>query len=151
MARIPESGASAALWRHLPTLSEPPPGRSLPGDRLTDAALIAFAGALGGIAPHPELGSHPGDGPLLLAGLPANLEHHPYRPITQLPGIPLGLWHDSILSKDRSLQDSRGGLTFARVQQRLDNNKRFASRNSTLPPSLLQGLAACAACVALST
>jgi len=49
MARIPESGARAALWRHLPTLSEPPPGRSLPGDRLTDAALIAFAGALGGI------------------------------------------------------------------------------------------------------
>jgi len=49
MARIPESGARAALWRHLPALSEPPPGRSLPGDRLTDAALIAFAGALGGI------------------------------------------------------------------------------------------------------
>ena len=36
--------------------------------------------------------------------------------------------------------------TFARVQQRLEDNKRFATRNSKLPPSLLQGLAACAAC-----
>jgi site-specific DNA recombinase len=36
--------------------------------------------------------------------------------------------------------------TFARVQQRLEDNKKFATRNSTLPPSLLQGLAACAAC-----
>jgi len=36
--------------------------------------------------------------------------------------------------------------TFARVQQRLADNKRFATRNSTLPPSLLQGLAACSAC-----
>ena len=36
--------------------------------------------------------------------------------------------------------------TFARVQQRLADNKKFATRNSTLPPSLLQGLAACAAC-----
>jgi site-specific DNA recombinase len=36
--------------------------------------------------------------------------------------------------------------TFARVQQRLEDNKKFAPRNSTIPPSLLQGLAACAAC-----
>ena len=36
--------------------------------------------------------------------------------------------------------------TFARVQQRLADNKKFATRNSTIPPSLLQGLAACAAC-----
>jgi site-specific DNA recombinase len=36
--------------------------------------------------------------------------------------------------------------TFARVGQRLEDNKKFATRNSTLPPSLLQGLAACAAC-----
>jgi DNA invertase Pin-like site-specific DNA recombinase len=35
--------------------------------------------------------------------------------------------------------------TFARVVQRLAENKRFAARNSTAP-SLLQGLAACAAC-----
>jgi site-specific DNA recombinase len=35
--------------------------------------------------------------------------------------------------------------TFARVAQRLADNKRFASRNSKIP-SLLQGLAACAAC-----
>jgi site-specific DNA recombinase len=35
---------------------------------------------------------------------------------------------------------------FARVQQRLADNKKFATRNSTLPPSLLQGLAACSAC-----
>ncbi len=35
--------------------------------------------------------------------------------------------------------------TFARVQQRLGDNKRFASRNSKVP-SLLQGLAACSAC-----
>jgi site-specific DNA recombinase len=35
--------------------------------------------------------------------------------------------------------------TFARVAQRLADNKRFASRNSKVP-SLLQGLAACAAC-----
>ena len=35
--------------------------------------------------------------------------------------------------------------TFARVQQRLADNKRFASRNSKVP-SLLQGLAACSAC-----
>ena len=35
--------------------------------------------------------------------------------------------------------------TFARVQQRLADNKRFASRNAKVP-SLLQGLAACASC-----
>ena len=35
--------------------------------------------------------------------------------------------------------------TFARVQQRLQDNKRFATRGSKVP-SLLQGLAACAAC-----
>jgi len=35
--------------------------------------------------------------------------------------------------------------TFERVQQRLEDNKRFASRNSKVP-SLLQGLAACSAC-----
>ena len=35
--------------------------------------------------------------------------------------------------------------TFARVAQRLADNKRFASRNSKMP-SLLQGMAACAAC-----
>jgi DNA invertase Pin-like site-specific DNA recombinase len=35
--------------------------------------------------------------------------------------------------------------TFARVQQRLADNKRFAARNTKVP-SLLQGIAACAAC-----
>jgi site-specific DNA recombinase len=35
--------------------------------------------------------------------------------------------------------------TFARVQQRLADNKKFATRGSKVP-SLLQGLAACAAC-----
>ena len=35
--------------------------------------------------------------------------------------------------------------TFERVQQRLADNKRFASRNSKVP-CLLQGLAACSAC-----
>src|SRR5215468_10206818 len=35
--------------------------------------------------------------------------------------------------------------TFGRVQQRLADNKRFASRNSKVP-SLLQGLAACSGC-----
>jgi hypothetical protein len=35
--------------------------------------------------------------------------------------------------------------TFDRVQQRLADNKRFASRNSKVP-SLLQGLAACSSC-----
>jgi site-specific DNA recombinase len=35
--------------------------------------------------------------------------------------------------------------TFGRVQQRLEDNKRFAARNTKVP-SLLQGLAACSAC-----
>ena len=35
--------------------------------------------------------------------------------------------------------------TFARVQQRLADNKRLAARNTKVP-SLLQGLAACTAC-----
>ena len=35
--------------------------------------------------------------------------------------------------------------TFDRVQQRLEDNKRFASRNAKVP-SLLQGLAACSSC-----
>ena len=35
--------------------------------------------------------------------------------------------------------------TFARVQKRLADNKRFAARNTKVP-SLLQGLAACSAC-----
>jgi site-specific DNA recombinase len=35
--------------------------------------------------------------------------------------------------------------TFARAAKRLEDNKRFASRNTTVP-SLLQGLAACAIC-----
>src|SRR5579859_2153270 len=35
--------------------------------------------------------------------------------------------------------------TFARVAQRLEDNKRFAARNTKVP-SLLQGLAACSAC-----
>ena len=35
--------------------------------------------------------------------------------------------------------------TFDRVARRLDDNKRFAARNSKVP-SLLQGLAACAGC-----
>ena len=35
--------------------------------------------------------------------------------------------------------------TFERVQQRLQDNKRFAARNTRVP-SLLQGLAACASC-----
>src|ERR1019366_6712349 len=34
---------------------------------------------------------------------------------------------------------------FARAQQRLEDNKRFAARNTKVP-SLLQGLAACSAC-----
>ena len=36
-------------------------------------------------------------------------------------------------------------VTFARVRQRLADNKRFAARNTKVP-SLLQGLAACSAC-----
>jgi site-specific DNA recombinase len=38
-----------------------------------------------------------------------------------------------------------GEDTFARVQQRLADNKRFAARNTRVP-SLLQGLAACSGC-----
>ena len=38
-----------------------------------------------------------------------------------------------------------GQDTFARVRQRLEDNKRFAARNTKVP-SLLQGLAACSAC-----
>ncbi|WP_239342415.1 recombinase family protein, partial [Frankia sp. CiP3] len=36
--------------------------------------------------------------------------------------------------------------TFARVAARLEENKRFATRNTKTTPSLLQGLAACSAC-----
>src|SRR6266496_1645785 len=36
--------------------------------------------------------------------------------------------------------------TFERVQARITDNKRFAARNSKLPASLLQGMAACTAC-----
>ena len=36
-------------------------------------------------------------------------------------------------------------VTFARVRQRLEDNKRYAARNTKVP-SLLQGLAACSAC-----
>src|SRR5882757_9981518 len=36
-------------------------------------------------------------------------------------------------------------VTFARVRQRLEDNKRFAARNTKVP-SLLQGLAACSGC-----
>jgi site-specific DNA recombinase len=36
-------------------------------------------------------------------------------------------------------------VTFARVAQRLEDNKRFAARNTKVP-TLLQGLAACSAC-----
>ena len=35
---------------------------------------------------------------------------------------------------------------FERVQARLTDNKRFAARNSTIPASLLQGMAACTGC-----
>jgi DNA invertase Pin-like site-specific DNA recombinase len=38
-----------------------------------------------------------------------------------------------------------GKETFDRVQQRLEDNKRFAARNTKVP-SLLQGMAACASC-----
>ena len=37
------------------------------------------------------------------------------------------------------------GETFARTGQRLEDNKRFAARNTKIP-SLLQGLAACSGC-----
>ena len=53
------------------------------------------------------------------------------RPVAEWTEIPV----PAILSED----------TFARVAQRLADNKRFAARNSR-NPSLLQGMAACAAC-----
>jgi len=46
---IPEPDARAAPWWHLPAVSEPPQDASLPGGRLADAALFAFAVMLGGI------------------------------------------------------------------------------------------------------
>ena len=49
MARIPDPDARAAPWWHLPAVSEPPEGASLPGGRLADAGLFAFAVILGGI------------------------------------------------------------------------------------------------------
>ena len=49
MARIPEPDARAAPWWHLPAVSEPPEDASLPGGRLADAGLFAFAVVLGGI------------------------------------------------------------------------------------------------------
>ena len=53
------------------------------------------------------------------------------RPVAEWTEIPV----PAIVSED----------TFARVAQRLADNKRFAARNSR-NPSLLQGMAACAAC-----
>ena len=53
------------------------------------------------------------------------------RPREEWPEIPV----PAIVTED----------TFARVQQRLADNKRFAARNTKVP-SLLQGLAACSAC-----
>ncbi|MGH3289737.1 MAG: sensor histidine kinase [Streptosporangiaceae bacterium] len=50
MATIPGPDARAAPWRQLLAVSEPPPGASLPGGRLADAALFAFAAVVGGIA-----------------------------------------------------------------------------------------------------
>ncbi|HEY0999660.1 MAG TPA: histidine kinase [Streptosporangiaceae bacterium] len=49
MAGIPDPDARAAPWWHLPAVSEPPEGASLPGGRLADAGLFAFAVILGGI------------------------------------------------------------------------------------------------------
>jgi signal transduction histidine kinase len=49
MTTIPEPDARAAPWWHLPAVSEPPEDASLPGARLADAALFAFAVVLGGI------------------------------------------------------------------------------------------------------
>ena len=49
MTTIPEPDARAAPWWHRPAVSEPPEYASLPGGRLTDAALFAFAAVLGGI------------------------------------------------------------------------------------------------------
>jgi signal transduction histidine kinase len=49
MTTMPEPDARAAPWWHLPTVSDPPEDASLPGGRLADAALFAFAAVLGGI------------------------------------------------------------------------------------------------------
>ena len=49
MTTIPEPDHRAAPWWHLPAVSEPPEDASLPGGRLADAALFAFAAVLGGI------------------------------------------------------------------------------------------------------
>ena len=49
MARIPEPDVRAAPWWQLPAVSEPPEDASLPGGRLADAGLFAFAAVLGGI------------------------------------------------------------------------------------------------------
>src|SRR6201993_3787184 len=59
----------------------------------------------------------------------------------------------AVKTVDRPREEWLGGpvpaivdeVTFARVQQRLEDNKRFAARNTKVP-SLLQGLAACSAC-----
>src|SRR6266508_2342905 len=54
---------------------------------------------------------HPGDRPLLLAGLLPDLEHHPHGPLTDLVRVLLRCWHDSYLRKVGSLQRTRGGST----------------------------------------
>jgi hypothetical protein len=90
-----------------------------PAPRVRALAADAWAGRARHLA-HPadslrrigqgfaELGGHPGDRPLPAGPLP-NLEHHLYCTCAQLTGISFRLWHDSILSKDWSLQDPRGG------------------------------------------
>lgn len=45
MAAIPDPDARAAPWWHLPAVSEPPEGASLPGGRLADAGLFASTGS----------------------------------------------------------------------------------------------------------
>jgi signal transduction histidine kinase len=49
MTTTPQTGKRTAPWLHLPSVREPPAGRSLPGGRLADGALFAFAAVLGGI------------------------------------------------------------------------------------------------------
>ena len=49
MTTTPQTGRRAAPWRHLPVFREPPTARSLPGGRLADGALFAFAVVLGGV------------------------------------------------------------------------------------------------------
>jgi signal transduction histidine kinase len=49
MATTPQTSRRAPPWRHRPAFREPPAGASLPTGRLADAALFAFAVALGGI------------------------------------------------------------------------------------------------------